>query len=128
MGVNNPVKLSLKLSTLSTHPPVHQTKPSVSHFKTSTKSVVLVLCQLVVLKPVPSKLVWLLLSLPLQSPLKSNPLKCIIHNLKLVNQVTTSVSTLKTSPLKTFVVVTSAQTAKTIPLKKPNLSTRNSSS
>merc|ERR1711970_1143343 len=60
-------------------------------------------------------------------PPKSNPSKCTINSSKLVYQVTTSVSTSRTFPSKTSVVVTSAPTPKTIQQKKLNPSTLKSS-
>merc|ERR1711988_610301 len=110
-AANNPEKLSSKLWTPSTHLSDHPTKLSDSHSRTSTRSVVSELCQLVESKPVSSKPVWSSPLLHPTSPLKSNPSKCTTSSLPRVFQVTTSVSTLRTSPSKTFEEVTSALTA-----------------
>merc|ERR1712004_881227 len=75
-AVKNPVKLSLKLWTPSTSQFDHPTKLSDSHSKTSTRSVVLELCQSAESKPVPSKPVWSSNSLHPTSPLRSNPSRC----------------------------------------------------
>merc|ERR1711979_92365 len=118
-AANNPVKLSSKLWTRSTHLSDHPTKLSDSHFKMSTKSVVSELCQSAGSKPVSSKPVWSSNSLHPTSPLKSNPSKCTTLKSQKVYQVTTSVSTSRTSPSKIFDEVTSAPTAKTIQLLNP---------
>merc|ERR1711879_676840 len=125
---NNPVKLSSKLWTPSTHLSDHPTKLSDSHFKMSTKSVVSELCQSAESKPVSSKPVWSSNSLHPTSPLKSNPSKCTTSKSQRVYQVTTSVSTSRTSPSKISDEVTSALTAKTTQPLNPNPSTPRSSS
>merc|ERR1712187_173103 len=117
-----------KLWTASTHQSDHPTKPFDSHFKMSTKSVVSELCQSVESKPVSSKPVWSSNLLHLTSPLKSNPSKCTTLKSQRVYQVTTSVSTSKTSPSKISDEVTSALTAKTTQPLNPNPSTPRSSS
>merc|ERR1712134_52464 len=101
------VKLSLKLLTLLSHqldPPI---KLSGFHFRMSTKSVVLEQCQLVVSKPVLSNPVWSSPLPQLTSQLKSNPLRCTTNLSLKLTQVTTSVSTSKTSPSKISEGVTS---------------------
>merc|ERR1712050_493745 len=114
-----PVKLSSKLWTPSTHQSDHPTNHSDFHSKTSTRLVVSELCQLVESKPVSSKPVWSSPSPQPTSPLKSNPSKCTIKPFPRVFQVTTSVSTSRTSPSKTSDEVTSALTAKTTQPKNP---------
>merc|ERR1712154_352425 len=108
---------SSKLWTPSTHLSDHPTKLSDSHFKMSTKSVVSELCQSAESKPVSSKPVW-----------SSNSSKCTTLKSQRVYQVTTSVSTSRTSPSKIFDEVTSALTAKTTQPLNPNPSTPRSSS
>merc|ERR1712178_545384 len=127
-AANNPVRLSSKLWTPSTHLSDHPTKLSDSHSKMSTKSVVSELCQSVESKPVSSKPVWSSNSPHPTSPLKSNPSKCTTLKSQKVYQVTTSVSTSKTSPSKIFDEVMSALTAKTTQPLNPNPSTPRSSS
>merc|ERR1712116_72190 len=115
--VKNPVKLSSKLWTPSTSQFDHPTKLSDSHSKTSTRSVVLELCQSVESKPVPSKPVW-----------RSNPSRCTTPRSQKVSQATTSVSTSRTSPSKTSDEVTIAPTPNKTQPSNPNLSTPRSSS
>merc|ERR1712088_172949 len=83
----------LKPLIQSFHQPVHPTNHFVSHFKTSTKSVVLEQSQSVVSKLVSSNQVWLLPSLQSWSPLKSSPSRCITNLSQKLDQVTTLVST-----------------------------------
>merc|ERR1711976_238747 len=78
-------------------------------------------------KPVSSKPVWSAPSLQPTSPLKSNPSKCTIKLSQRVSQVTTSVSTSRTSPSKIFDEVTSAPTAKTTQPRNPEPSMPRSS-
>merc|ERR1712154_624236 len=119
---------SSKLWTPSTHLSDHPTKLSDSHFKMSTKSVVSELCQSAESKPVSLKPVWSSNSPHPTSPLKSNPSKCTTLKSQRVYQVTTSVSTSRTSPSKISDEATSALTAKTTQPLNPNPSTPRSSS
>merc|ERR1712241_113009 len=91
--VNSPERPCLKLLIQSSHQPVHPTNHFVSHFKTSTKSVVLEQSRSVVSKLVSSNQVWLLLLLRSWSPLKSSPLRCITNLSQKLDQVITLVST-----------------------------------
>merc|ERR1712151_95404 len=102
------------MGTPSTHLSDHPTKLSDSHFKMSTKSVVSELCQSAESKPVSSKPVWSSNSLHPTSPLKSNPSKCTTLKSQRVYQVTTSVSTSRTSPSKISDEVTSALKSKKV--------------
>merc|ERR1712116_91209 len=121
--VKNPVKLSSKLWTPSTSQFDHPTKLSDSHSKTSTRSVVLELCQSAESKPVPSKPVWSSNSLHPTSPLRSNPSRCTTPRSQKVSQATTSASTSRTSDEETC-----APTPKTIQPSSRSLSTPRSSS
>merc|ERR1712134_90252 len=122
------VKLSLKLLTLLSHQLDHPIKLSGFHFRMSTKSVVSEQCQLVVSKPVLSNPVWSSPSPQLTSQLKSNPLRCTTNLSLKLTQVTTSVSTSKTSPSKISEGVMSLLTPKMTPRKKLSASTPKSSS
>merc|ERR1712115_444294 len=103
-------------------------KLSGFHFRMSTKSVVSEQCQLVVSKPVLSNPVRSSPLPRLTSQLKSNPLRCTTNLSLKLTQVTTSVSTSKTSPSKISEGVTSLLTPKMTPRKKLSALTPKSSS
>merc|ERR1712226_672015 len=105
------------------HQPVHPTNHFVSHFKTSTKSVVLEQSQSVESKLVSSNQVWSSPSLQSTSPLKSSPLRCTPNLSQKLDQVTTLVSTSRTSPSRISDVETLPPTPRTIQPRKPRLST-----
>merc|ERR1712110_364026 len=116
--VMHQAKHSWKLSMPSSHHHVQPTNHSDYHYKMSTKLVVLVQYQLVELKPVFSNQTWLSTLHHQTYKLKLNQLKCTTKLSKKPSQVTMSVSTLKTSVLKNFVVVSLLQISKMIQLKK----------
>merc|ERR1711988_1712408 len=111
-----------------THQSDHPTRPSDSHSRTSTRSVVLELCQSVESRPVSSRPVWSSNSLHPTSPLRSSPSKCTTPRSQRVYQATTSASTSRTSPSRTSDEVTCAPTARTTQPPRARASTLRSSS
>merc|ERR1712178_339207 len=120
---NSLAKPCSKPSTPSSHQPVHPTNHFDSHSRMSTKLVVSEQSQSVVSKLVSSNQVWASPSLQSTSPLKSRPLRCTTNLFQKPDQVTTLVSTSRTSPSRISDVETLPPTPKTIQPEKPRLST-----
>merc|ERR1712096_366000 len=124
---NSPERLCSRLWTPSSHQPVHPTNHFVSHFKTSTKLVVLEQSQSAESKLVSPNQVWSSPSPRSWSPLKSNQSRCTTNLSQKPDLVIMLVSTSRTSPSRTSDEKTLPLTPRTTQPRKQRLSTLKSS-